>query len=246
MFGPHLWHYSTDKYIQADSVVMSYKDDKYKEFDLAIDNVLAGEPDGLLKEIMIYRFLRSLSKDAPSDFIKLWEKRRDVIKNSVLIEELDHRVSEIQNAKDYEAGYLSYFSSEDEDFEGDLFTHLLQLSEKQPLYVDLWATWCGYCHREVPHLTELEKKFSEKQFKFVTVCCKSEKHTWRSMVKKLKMSGEHYFLDEMQSDKLRANLQYAGYPTYMILNKGKIVDADAARPSSGNTIFERLNALVER
>src|SRR5215831_10160841 len=35
--------------------------------------------------------------------------------------------------------------------------------------VEFWATWCPPCRASIPHLTELQKKFKEKDVVFVAV-----------------------------------------------------------------------------
>ncbi|HEX8708438.1 MAG TPA: redoxin family protein, partial [Pyrinomonadaceae bacterium] len=35
------------------------------------------------------------------------------------------------------------------------------------LVIDLWATWCGPCRYEVPHLVELQKEFGPRGFEVI-------------------------------------------------------------------------------
>jgi thiol-disulfide isomerase/thioredoxin len=37
------------------------------------------------------------------------------------------------------------------------------------VYIDIWATWCGYCLKELPHLKKLEEEYKGKNVVFVSI-----------------------------------------------------------------------------
>lgn len=43
------------------------------------------------------------------------------------------------------------------------------------MYIDIWATWCGPCQREIPHLQKLEEKYHGKDIYFVSISCDNNK-----------------------------------------------------------------------
>jgi len=40
--------------------------------------------------------------------------------------------------------------------------HLSEAAKAQPLVLDFWATWCGPCREELPHLEALSRKYQGK------------------------------------------------------------------------------------
>ncbi len=60
----------------------------------------------------------------------------------------------------------------------DLQGKPLQLSKLKgkDVLVVFWATWCGPCNREVPHLIELRKKYDKKKLEIIAISNESAAH----------------------------------------------------------------------
>jgi thiol-disulfide isomerase/thioredoxin len=101
------------------------------------------------------------------------------------------------------------------------------------VYIDVWATWCGPCKKEIPYLQKLEQKFHGKNIEFVSISIDnvSKKTSWKQMVADKDMSGTQLFAGEDQSFVKAYNI--SGIPRFILLDpQGNIVDANALRPSN--------------
>ena len=102
------------------------------------------------------------------------------------------------------------------------------------LYVDVWATWCGPCLREIPSLKTLENDFHGAPIEFVSISIDVDKdfEKWQQMVADKELKGVQLFADKnWKSDFVQA---YAidGIPRFILIDpKGNIVDPNAPRPS---------------
>ncbi|MBK8349945.1 MAG: TlpA family protein disulfide reductase [Saprospiraceae bacterium] len=116
------------------------------------------------------------------------------------------------------------------------------------VYIDIWATWCGPCLRELPALEELQKSFAaQKDIEFVSISIDQDKNAWKTMVNQKKMKGIQLVADNAWSSKIVSDYKINGIPRFIILDKnGNIFNANAPRPSSKKEIeIELENALKE-
>jgi len=103
------------------------------------------------------------------------------------------------------------------------------------VYIDMWATWCGPCKREIPFLKEVEKEFHGKNIEFVSISVdrKNAHETWVNMIKEKEMTGVQLFADNNFQSKFAVDYGVNSIPRFILLDpNGNIVSADAPRPSS--------------
>ena len=113
------------------------------------------------------------------------------------------------------------------------------------VYIDVWATWCGPCLREIPSLKEVEKQFHDKNIAFVStsVDVAKDHDKWVAMVNDMNLGGIQLFADNDMSSEFIKNYGIKGIPRFILLDpEGNIVSADAPRPSNPRLV-ELLNSL---
>ena len=123
-----------------------------------------------------------------------------------------------------------------ENFKGGK-TSLKDLRGKY-VYVDVWATWCGPCKAEIPHLKTLEKDFHGKNITFLSISVDKEadKSKWKKMITDKKMGGVQLFADKSWKSDFVTGYKIKGIPRFILIDpKGNVVDANAPRPSSPKT-----------
>ena len=58
--------------------------------------------------------------------------------------------------------------------------------------IDFWATWCGPCNRELPHLKKIAKEFADEPFVMISVSWDSDEAKWKDFIAKNDMNWVQY------------------------------------------------------
>ncbi|CAL2062008.1 TlpA disulfide reductase family protein [Tenacibaculum sp. 190524A05c] len=125
----------------------------------------------------------------------------------------------------------------------------VELSSFKGKYVliDIWATWCVPCLKQVPYLKKLEKKYHDKNIVFVGISVddKDQYKLWKETLDKKEMGGVQLFADKsFESDFVDA-FGVASIPRFILISpEGIIVESHFSKPSHKVT-EERLDALLK-
>ena len=101
-------------------------------------------------------------------------------------------------------------------------------------YIDIWATWCGPCCREIPYLEKLvEEMKSEEGIRFVSLSVDEDEAAWQAKLAADKPQWEQYLLNGQAGSEFSAALDIRGIPRFILVGAdGNILVPDAPRPSS--------------
>jgi len=100
---------------------------------------------------------------------------------------------------------------------------------------------------EISYSIELQKFYKDKPIAFVNLCLFTNKDDWEKVIDKSHFTGDNYFFNEDESNYIKDQLKFAGFPTYMIIDKnGNLIDKNAPRPSAGDEIKNLLNKMINK
>ncbi|MGE4346441.1 MAG: TlpA family protein disulfide reductase [Flavobacteriaceae bacterium] len=102
------------------------------------------------------------------------------------------------------------------------------------VYIDVWATWCGPCKREIPFLKEIEKQYHGKNIEFVSISIDDTKDydKWKEFVTKEELGGVQLYADNAWQSQFAKDYAIESIPRFILVDtEGNIVSADAPIPS---------------
>jgi thiol-disulfide isomerase/thioredoxin len=126
------------------------------------------------------------------------------------------------------------------------FTSLEDLKGKY-VYIDVWATWCGPCRQEIPFLQKTEEAYHGKNIEFVSISVDEQKNhdKWKTFVTDKNLGGIQLLADKDWKSDFVQGYKINGIPRFILISpEGKIVNADAPRPSSPELVT-LLDSLVK-
>lgn len=107
--------------------------------------------------------------------------------------------------------------------------------------IDFWATWCGPCKEELPHMKELAKKFSKDPFELISISWDSDESKWKEFVAKNGMTWNQY-RDATHS--LSTQFGVSAIPHYFTIDSDGILQAE--KIGSGADIEGKIKKLIAK
>ncbi|WP_316837345.1 TlpA disulfide reductase family protein [Pedobacter nutrimenti] len=91
------------------------------------------------------------------------------------------------------------------------------------LIIDFWASWCGPCRQEIPHLKEVYEKYKDKGLEILSVSVDAKPADWKKAMAEEKMSWPQ--INAVESKPVMASYLFSGIPYLVVVDKdGKIVE----------------------
>ncbi len=110
------------------------------------------------------------------------------------------------------------------------------------LVIDFWASWCGPCRNEIPHLKEVYKKYHDKGVELLSVSIDKKEKDWLKALAEENMTWPQVLAPKAGKQTMK-DYQFSGIPYIIILDKdGKIV----AKQLRGKKIDEKLDELLAK
>lgn len=189
------------------------------------DNLLVDLKDRLTDPVsksgVIYRLLRAKSKDDKNEAKKLAQELVEINASEFFVDKGLGYLHELESLNvGQQAPEFSAQTIEGKD---------ISLSDLNGQYVllDFWATWCGPCLPEIPHLKALQNKYEDANFKIVGISLDRQKSDLTDFVDERNIDWPQILETEGWDGKIIELYNVVGIPrTYFINPQGDIVAKD--------------------
>ena len=116
------------------------------------------------------------------------------------------------------------------------------------VYIDIWATWCAPCIREIPHLKKIEELYHGKNIAFLSISSDqySDIEKWKKMIVTKSMSGVQLLEDNRVATAFSTYFNVDTIPRFILIDpKGVIIDSNTLRPSDP-LLIGKLDGLLNK
>jgi len=261
-----LWHIPTYflwKYPVKKETIPDFMDSVQKITTPYIVEQLSDYVDPTYLKLVVFRDMMAVNQKAISE-IKKNRKIQEFIRASDLfarLQELENK-QEILSLKpsidsiqtlDYRTALINTYDKKLGLTNGDQAKDLtltnragksvkLSSLKGKVIYIDIWATWCGPCIEELPHLEKLRKKFAQnKEIEFISLSIEDDKQKWKNYISKNNMQGTQMIIDRS----LLNDYNVISIPRVIILNKNFTIAAMFGGLPSKTKTVDHLNKLLE-
>jgi len=107
--------------------------------------------------------------------------------------------------------------------------------------IDFWATWCGPCNEELPHIKKIAKEFAGQPLVIISVSWDKDETKWKEFINKNEMTWVQYRdADHDLSNRFGVN----SIPHYFTIDADGVLTSEML--GSGSNVEGKLKKLVAK
>lgn len=112
-------------------------------------------------------------------------------------------------------------------------------------YIDIWATWCGPCCREIPYLDKVVERFKgNDKIQFISISVDDDLDAWHNKLEADKPAWAQYVITGDEKKSFMTAMGIQGIPRFILLDaEGRFIENDAVRPSDDKIDETLKNAI---
>jgi thiol-disulfide isomerase/thioredoxin len=107
--------------------------------------------------------------------------------------------------------------------------------------IDFWATWCGPCNAELPHMQKIAKEFAGQPLVIISVSWDADEAKWKDFIGKHEMTWVQY---RDADHKLSEQFGINSIPHYFTIDSDGVLTAEMM--GSGSDVEGKLKKLIKR
>lgn len=106
--------------------------------------------------------------------------------------------------------------------------------------VDFWATWCGPCVAEMPHVKEVYKKYHERGFEVIGISLDDNETRLKEYLTKNEIPWEQFFDGKGWKNELAVKHGITGVPTAYLLDRNGVIYTKQGRAEELDEAMKEL------
>ena len=163
-------------------------------------------------------FRNTYPEDRFNEFKQLWEEAGTT-------DNFRSRITVKAPEMHYTAPNEGAISFETVDLEGNPVTSKELFADHKITMINIWATWCTHCVRELPELEKMSKEWAEKDCQIIGICDDAEDDEMAAeAIRILEKNGVTY-RNIRSTEELRDLLKFTSLPTsYYVDSEGVVLD----------------------
>lgn len=118
------------------------------------------------------------------------------------------------------------------------FRDILDTNKGKTIVIDIWASWCSDCIKGMPKVKDLQKKFGNVTYVFLSLDKSQE--AWKKGIEKYNVQGQNYFMQSGWKGPFGEFVQLDWIPRYMVVDGNGTIKLFKAIEADDKKITEIL------